>query len=177
MAGNAERECTPAQRKKRRTLEFVWVGLTVLYGVGRAVVVGLTLSRYGVNPWVYGAIDATTSVPFGLGTARATTSAIDRRWRAMRKWTIIAAVAFIAPDVSIFVMGGHRLPKLVYLIVGGVVLLTGSFAVHEARAKIREGRRARAACAAATGADPAADGDESGRETAVSDSRAITTPK
>jgi hypothetical protein len=151
-----ERPCTVEQARKRRRIELVWVVLTVLYGVGRAVVVGLTLSRYGVNPWVYGAIDATTSVPLGFGSARATTAAIDRRWRTAREWGFIAAVAFIAPDVSIFVMGGGRLPKIVFLIVVGVVLATGSFAIHEARVKIRDGRRERLACRAAAVAATAA---------------------
>ena len=137
------------RRRRRRRIEIVWVVLTVLYGIGRAVVVGLTLSRYGVNPWVYGAIDATTSVPLGFGTARATTAAVDRCWHDARKWTVVAAVAFIAPDISIFVMGGGRLPKVVVLIVAGVVLVTASLAVHEARVKIRAGRRARAAAGCA----------------------------
>jgi hypothetical protein len=144
-----ERTCTVEQARKRRRIEILWVVLTVLYGVGRAVVVGLTLSRYGVNPWVYGAIDATTSIPLGFGTARATTAAIDRRWRTARKWGFIAAAAFIAPDVSIFVMGGGRLPSIVFFIVCGVVLVTGSFAIHEARVKIRDGWRERQACRAA----------------------------
>ncbi|HEY3833851.1 MAG TPA: hypothetical protein VGO03_16255 [Acidimicrobiia bacterium] len=176
-----ERQCTVEQARKRRRIEIVWVVLTVLYGIGRAVVVGLTLSRYGVNPWIYGAIDATTSVPLGFGTARATTAAIDRRWRSAREWGFIAAVAFIAPDVSIFVMGGGRLPKVVFFIVAGVVLLTGSFAVHEARVKIRAGRRERLArCAAAQ----AAEATESALVTGVdhcadqgADRGAVTTPK
>jgi len=141
-----------ARHRKRRRLELLWIVLTVLYGIGRAVVVGLTLSRYGVNPWVYGAIDAATSVPLGLGTARATTAAIDRRWHLARQWTLVAAVAFIAPDVSIFVMGGGRLPPLVFVIVCGVVLVTGSFAVHEARVKVRDALRERNRCAEAIGA-------------------------
>ncbi len=162
-------EISAARHRRRRRVEIVWVVLTVLYGVGRAVVVGLTLSRYGVNPWIYGAIDATTSVPLGFGTARATTAAIDRRWAAARQWTIVAAVAFVAPDLSIFVMGGGRLPTVVFVIVAGVVLVTGTFALRAARAKIRSGRRARAAGSeVVAGSDAAA--------TAPSDDRLTTTP-
>ena len=175
------REVSAAQHRKRRRIELVWVVLTVLYGVGRAVVVGLTLSRYGVNPWIYGAIDATTSVPLGFGTARATTASIDRRWRSAREWTFIAAIAFIAPDVSIFIMGGGRLPKVVFFIVGGVVLLTGSFAVHEARVRIRDGRRERLArCAQNAAESDAANGpNECGEQGADqgADRGAVTTPK
>jgi hypothetical protein len=171
------REVSAAQHRKRRRIEIVWVGLTVLYGIGRAVVVGLTLSRYGVNPWIYGAIDATTSVPLGIGTARATTASIDRRWRSAREWTFIAAVAFIAPDVSIFVMGGGRLPKIVFFIVAGVVLVTGSFAVHEARVRIRDGRRERLARCAAKAAESArAEGVEQCADQDA-DRGALTTPK
>ncbi len=134
-----------ARQRRRVRVQVVWVVLTVLYGIGRAVVVGLTLSRYGVNPWIYGAIDATTSVPLGVATARLTIHAIDRRWELMRRWTLVAAVAFIAPDVSIFVMGGGRLPAIVFPIVGAVVLVTGTLSVREARNKIRAGRKAGAA--------------------------------
>jgi hypothetical protein len=142
-----------AKQRRRRQLEILWVSLTVLYGLGRAVVVGVTLGRYGVNPWIYAAIDAATSVPLGLGTARATTAAIDRRWKAFREWTFLAAVAFIAPDVSIFVMGGGRLPRVVFLIVGAVVLVTASLAIREGRLKVREGRRERLACELAAGSE------------------------
>jgi hypothetical protein len=148
-----------ATHRKRRRIELVWVVLTVLYGIGRAVVVGLTLSRYGVNPWIYGAIDATTSVPLGFGTARAVTAAIDRHWTSVREWGFLAAVMFIAPDVSIFIMGGGRLPHVVFLIVAGVVLVTSSFAVHEARVKVRDGRRERAACRAAAATSACADAE------------------
>jgi hypothetical protein len=150
-------QVSAARYRKRRRIELVWVTLSVLYGIGRAVVVGLTLSQYGVNPWIYGAIDAATSVALGFGTARLTIAAIDRRWGSVREWGLIAVLAFIAPDVSIFVMGGSRLPWIVFLIVGGIVLFTGSFAVHEARVKIRDGRRERAACRAAAAAEAAAE--------------------
>src|SRR4051794_24640240 len=68
VPGDQRAVIAPAKRRRRRRIEIVWVMLTVVYGLGRAVVVGVTLGQYGVNPWVYAAIDAATSVPLGLGT-------------------------------------------------------------------------------------------------------------
>ncbi len=125
---------------RRRRIEIVWVLLSVAYGIGRAVVVAVTLSEYGVNPWVYGAIDAVTSVPLGIATARVVGAGIDRRWSSVHRWALIAGAAFIAPDVSILVMGGGRLPFAAYVIVGVVVFVSATVSLRAALGKMREGR-------------------------------------
>jgi len=144
---------------RRRILEHAWIALTVLYGAGRAVVVGAALGRYGVNPWIYAAIDISTSFFLGLATARAVGAAIDRQALALRRWALLAVAMFFAPDLAIVVMGGHRLPPIVYVVLAGIVTITASASVRSAMRKIRVGSAARAAASAAlpqvTGGHPA----------------------
>ena len=133
--------CVPEPRQRRRVvLERLWILASVLWGVGRAIVVGKTLGGYGVNPWIYGLIDIATSLPLGLGTARTVEAIIDADWAAARKWASLAAAMFIAPDISIIVMG-KGLPVIVYVILAAIAAVTGTLLVRSARTKVRFARR------------------------------------
>jgi hypothetical protein len=125
-------------------LEAVWVALTVGYAIGRAIVVGRVFGKHGVNAWVYATIDIATSIPLGIGTARAVGAAIDHRWPLFRRWTIVAAAAFIAPDLYILVAARH-VPAHVYAVLGVYLAITTTIALRSALTKIRAGHRAKAA--------------------------------
>jgi hypothetical protein len=119
-------------------LEAVWVALTVGYAIGRAVVVGRVFGKHGVNAWVYGAIDVITSIPLGIATARAVGAAIDHCWIAFRRWTIVAGLAFIAPDVYLLLFARH-VPVRVYIVLGVYLAITTAIALNSAWRKIRAG--------------------------------------
>ena len=89
----------PANSRLRILLESTWVVGVLAYGLARTFVVWSALGDYGVNPWIYGAIDLISSVPYAIGTARVVTGCLDRDWARVRRWGLIAAVAFIAPNL------------------------------------------------------------------------------
>jgi hypothetical protein len=135
-----DRPPTQPMSRRRVVLERLWIAATVLYGVGKALVVWKALGDKGVNPWVYGVIDVTTSFALGLSTARTVGAAIDRDMTAARAWGALAVVTFFAPDIYI-VVSGRNLPGIVYAVLAGIAAVTGTLAVRGARRKYRAGRR------------------------------------
>ncbi|MCX6452329.1 MAG: hypothetical protein NT174_04540 [Actinobacteria bacterium] len=133
---------SPARTAKRRLLERLWVVLVIAYGAGRAFVVWKALGRYGVNPWLYLALDVTSSWPYAVATARLVTSVIDREFSRARSWGVLAAVTFLIPDIYILAVA-RRVPTEVYAIIIAIVSLLALSAIVSLFVKIRNGRRAR----------------------------------
>ncbi|MEI7943769.1 MAG: hypothetical protein WCI25_03030 [Actinomycetes bacterium] len=131
----------PSRAAKRRLLERLWVMVVILYGAGRAFVVWKALGKYGVNPWLYLALDITSSWPYGVATARLVTSVIDREFPRARTWGVIAAIAFLLPDLYILVSARH-VPTEVYVIFISIISLLALLAIISLFSKIRNGRKA-----------------------------------
>gem|GEM_PF-180905 len=133
----ARKADTGVHRSSRETLwERVWAGLLVLYSTGAAYLVWRTLSKYGVNPIVFLVIDMVTSWPYGLATARIVVNVVKRQWREVRKWSWVAAITFIAPDIYVLASARH-VPRDVYLILILVITALVLFAVLSVVLQIR----------------------------------------
>lgn len=138
--------------RRRVVLERVWILLTVLYGIGRAAVVGAAFGDHGVNPWLYLVIDLVTSVPLGLSTARVIGGLVDHDFVAVRRWAVVAVAAFVAPDLYVLI-AGRGIPAIGYGALGCFVAASAAISVLGVR------RRA----AAVTAAAAAGGGDACGR--------------
>jgi len=104
-------------RSRKEVLwERIWAGLLVLYSTGAAYLVWRTLSPYGVNAIVFLIIDMVTSWPYGLSTARIVINVVKRNWHEVRKWSWVAGVTFIAPDVYVLA-SAHHAPRHIYLLL------------------------------------------------------------
>lgn len=132
----------PSRAAKRRLLERLWVIVVILYGAGRAFVVWKALGKYGVNPWLYLALDISSSWPYGVATARVVTSVIDRDFSRARTWGVIAAITFLLPDLYILAAARH-VPTEVYVIFISIISLLALLAIISLFIKIRDGRKAR----------------------------------
>jgi len=82
--------------------ERLWVGLVVLYGVGKSIVVWHTLGKYGVNALLYFIFDIGAAIPYGIATARVVIYGLARDWPRVRIWGAIALVTHFIPDIYIF---------------------------------------------------------------------------
>ncbi|HUW78534.1 MAG TPA: hypothetical protein VMV52_07280 [Candidatus Nanopelagicaceae bacterium] len=116
--------------------ERIWAGLLVLYSVGAAYLVWRTLGRYGVNAAVFLVIDVVTSWPYGLATARIVVNVVKREWKAVRKWSWVAAITFIAPDVYVLA-SAHHAPRNIYLAIIAIIIFLILFAILSVVLQIR----------------------------------------
>ncbi len=126
---------------RRRLLERLWVLGSVAYGGLRIFIADRTVKRYGVNIWVFGIVELSTSWLYGLSTARLVGALIDRRGRLAARWGAIATATFLAPEAFILLTGRH-MPRIVYVVVAGLVTVLGTLAVVSLVRRVRAARRA-----------------------------------
>ena len=125
--------------RRRRRLSNTWAGVVVGWSFIRTLLVWAAVGDYGLNPWIYLVIDLSSAVVDALTTPRMVLNFIDERYRVAASWGLIALVAFIVPDLYIF-LGTRTLPtKLIVLIsvIIGSTLLIGVIGVTR---KVRKGR-------------------------------------
>lgn len=128
-----------ANPSRRAALTHAWVVVVLAWSAARAVVVGRTLGRYGVNPWAYGALDLAVSWPYAMATAGVVTAVLDRRLKAARRSAGVAAATFLAPDLYL-VLAGHGKPAFVYLVVIAVAAAFAGSALVSIAVQVRRGR-------------------------------------
>ena len=112
----------------------------------RTLLVWAAVGDYGLNPWIYLSIDLCSAVIDAITTPRMVLSFIDEHYRQAVGWGVIALVAFIIPDVYIF-LGTRHLPTNLIIIICSVIGLTLVIAVVSVLRKIHKGRSERAAIA------------------------------
>ena len=135
-----------ATLKRRRRLSNTWAGMVVSWSFIRTLLVWAAVGDYGLNPWIYLAIDLSSAIVDAITTPRMVLNFIDEHYRLAALWGLIALVAFIGPDLYIF-LGTRTLPtKLIVLICAiiGTTLIVGVVGITR---KVNKGRAERKAAA------------------------------
>jgi hypothetical protein len=134
----------PATLARRRLLSRTWAGVVVAWSVIRTLIVWAAVGDYGLNPWIYLAIDLASACIDAITTPRMVLSFIDDHHRRAIKWAVVSLVAFVVPDAYIF-WGTRTLPAKLIVVIVGIIGATLSVGVIGVVRKIRSGRVARAA--------------------------------
>ena len=116
----------------------------------RALIVWAAVGDYGLNPWIYLAIDLASALVDGYTTPRMVLNFIDDNYKQAVKWATISLGAFIVPDLYIF-LGTRTLPKRIIVALVFIIGCTFTLAVLGVVRKIRKGRAVRAGKAAGRG--------------------------
>ena len=116
-----------------------WSVGIVLFSAARALVAWPTLGRYGVDPWIFLAIDLITAPPYGVAQAVTVKILRDPRRTAADSlpWALVVVATFLAPYVYIFTASGS-MPLLAYLGVIAWMLLFGALAAYRMSRQVRE---------------------------------------
>jgi hypothetical protein len=131
-----------ATLRKRQVLTRVWAGLVIVWSVVRAIVIWAALRGYGFNPWIYLGIDLVCSIAYAVTTPRLVLRFVDDRYRSAINWGVVSLVAYIIPDIYIFV-GTRTLPTNVVVILCVVIVTMLVLAVVAIARKVRKGRAER----------------------------------
>jgi hypothetical protein len=138
-----------AQRlRKRQVLTRVYAGAVIAWSVIRTVIIWAALGDYGFNPWIYLGIDLVCSAVDAITTPRMVLRFVDDRYRSAIKWGMVSLVAYVVPDVYIF-LGTRTLPKKVIVVLCLVIIAMLGLTVVTIVHKIRKGREERALLEAA----------------------------
>jgi hypothetical protein len=125
---------------QRQVLERTWLFLSLLYAVCRIVFVGVFLRTYGVSPWVFAAVELSSSLVWGVGSARCVGLVVDRQWRRLRLWGLVTLAGYVAPDTYVFSRAGRMPTSMIVVLVAVVVISLVSTAVWLLRS-VRGARR------------------------------------
>ena len=118
-----------------------WSVGIVLFSAARALVAWPALGRYGVDPWLFLAIDLITAVPYGVAQAVTVKILRDPTRPAGHAagWATVVGAAFLAPYIYIFAASGS-MPAYAYLGVLLWMLVFGVLAVLRMRKQVRAPR-------------------------------------
>lgn len=124
---------------RRERLHFAWFTAVMLYAALRIVLITLFLEKYGVNPWIFGVIEVSSSIPYAIGSARFVTALVDGDNHGARVSAMVGLLGFVAPDAYILLSGTH-VPGYVYVVIGTVIVISVFTAFFSIRSKVRSAR-------------------------------------
>jgi hypothetical protein len=141
----------PAVLARRKVLARSWAAVVIGWAIIRTLIVWAAVGDYGLNPWIYLAIDVVSACVDAITTPRMVLSFVDDHFGQAAKWALISLVAFIVPDLYIF-FGTRELPKRIIIVVLVIISITLTAGVVGVVRKVKAGRRAKAAAAIDTAA-------------------------
>lgn len=133
---------TAEQTQRRRMLSRAWALLVIGWAFGRTLVVWAAVGDYGINPWWYLTIDLLCATLDAFTTPKTVLALIDAKHKNAALWGIASLVAFVVPDIYIF-LATDKLPKSIIVIVCAVIVATLTFTIIGVRRKVVAGRAAR----------------------------------
>ena len=128
-----------SMKPQRALVEKSWILVSIGYGGFRAALVWTFLKKYGVNPYVFGVIEFSSSAVYGLSSARVVGAIVDTQWARLRSWVPLALLSYAAPDVYVFASAGH-LPGSMLEMLLGIVGVTAIITTVGLVVQIRTGR-------------------------------------
>src|SRR3954468_24584352 len=98
--------------RRRKVLSRTWAAIVVVWSLVRTLIVWAALGDYGINPWAYLGIDLVSALVDAFTTPRMVLAFLDDRHKRAGKWLLASALAFVVPDLYIF-LGTRTLPRRV----------------------------------------------------------------
>jgi hypothetical protein len=135
-------EHSAATLRRRKVLSRTWGAVVVAWSLVRTLVVWAALGDYGLNPWIYLCIDLASAFVDAFTTPRMVLAFIDDEYKTAARWLLASALAFIVPDLYLFV-GTRTLPRRVIVIIAVIIATTTTVAVVSVVRKVLAGRRER----------------------------------
>lgn len=104
----------------------IWILGVFAFSIARALLAWPTLGRYGVNAWIFLAIDLITAFPYAYGQVKLIKDIVARELGGVQLWSAVVLVSFLAPYIYIFVAGSGELPLIGYIIVVALIVVFGA---------------------------------------------------
>lgn len=118
-----------------------WIAIAgvLLYAILRTIFVWATLEDYGVNPWIFLAIDASTAITYVLGIEHLLRGLSGKSKSSQFRifaWGVVAVISFAAPYVYMY-WAGQQMPVALAVGIGLVIILLLLNAVFGLRRRIQ----------------------------------------
>ena len=112
-----------------------WIIGVFAFSVARALIAWPTLSQYGVNPWIFLAIDVVTAFPYAVGQVKVVNGFRFKQYRGVQIWSLVVGATFLAPYLYIVLAGKERIPTLAYVVIAALAVIFGTASVLRMRSQ------------------------------------------
>ncbi|MEI8239146.1 MAG: hypothetical protein WCI22_06955 [Actinomycetota bacterium] len=126
--------------QRRKMLSRTWAAVVVGWSLVRTFIIWAAVRDYGFNPWIYLGIDLASATIDAVSTPRMVIAFIDDHYRTALKWAAVSLVAFVVPDIYVF-LGTRTLPTRIIVMLCIIIGLTLVAGVVTVVRKVRKGRR------------------------------------
>lgn len=122
---------------RQNSLERTWFTAVLVWGLFRIIFADVFFSQYGVNIWIFAAIELFSSPIFARATAKMVLALSTHQILNSMFWGVITLSSFATPDIYLLT-AGKNLPWVAYLVVIGIMSIAGSMSLIKMRRKARD---------------------------------------
>jgi hypothetical protein len=113
----------------------LWVALVMLWAGVRILAVEVWLVGYGVNIWWFAAIELTSSVVYGVSSARLVHALARRDRKQSARWGALTLFGYVLPD-TYMLSSGRAMPLATYAIVISLAITFAIIALVRTRTSV-----------------------------------------
>jgi hypothetical protein len=114
--------------KRQISLERAWFGAVMVWSVVRIIFADVFFAKYGVNIWIFAAVEAFSAPLFARSTAKMAISLSVHQLRDSFLWGTLTLMSFAAPDIYLLTAGKH-IPWLAYLVVIAMMVIAATISI------------------------------------------------
>jgi hypothetical protein len=114
--------------KRQISLERAWFGAVMVWSVVRIIFADVFFAKYGVNIWIFAAVEAFSAPLFARSTAKMAISLSVHQLRDSFLWGTLTLMSFAAPDIYLLTAGKH-IPLLAYLVVIAMMVIAATISI------------------------------------------------
>ena len=118
----------------------IWIGLVLLWAIGRAIFVKELFGSHGVNGLIYLAVDLISSIPYAIFSARLVITFLKHDFKSIYRNILATAFFFYIPDLYILI-AARRVPAGLYAILFVTITLFSAVAIGTIARDIRNKRK------------------------------------
>ena len=109
----------------------------MVWSVVRIIFADVFFAKYGINIWVFAAVEAISAPVFARSTAKMAVSLSRHHLRKSVLWGLMTLMSFAAPDIYLLTTG-KNLPWLAYLVVIGIMVMAATISMIGVRRKAQK---------------------------------------
>ena len=113
----------------------LWVALVMLWAGLRILAVEIWLVGYGINIWWCAIIELSSSILYGVSSARLVKELSARRRNNSAKWGILTLLGYVLPDTYLLSVG-RSMPLATYLVVVSLAVIFAVIALVRTRTSV-----------------------------------------
>lgn len=110
--------------------------MSTLYALLRVALAEQFLVKYGLNIYVFAAIEFLSTPIYAIGVTRMVRSLVASRRASAVRWLMVSILGFVAPDAYV-VVAARQVPASMYLAVLAWVVLGTILGIRRLRRQIR----------------------------------------